>query len=410
MDLTLHDARLSAHPGERLDIAVANGQIAAIGPDLPRGAEAIDLDGRLVVPGFCESHIHLDKACILERCGGAGSVPEAIAATSRAKSAFTEADVAARAGQALAKCVSHGTMRMRTHVEVDPGIGLVGLSGVKAALAEWAWALDAEICVFPQEGMTDNPGTETLMRAALDEGASVIGACPYADADPAAHIARIFQMAREFDADIDMHLDFGDGLAGMTIDQVIRETEAARWGGRVTVGHATRWAALDAHGARTLGKKLADAGIAVTALPATDLFLMRRGHDADLDPPRGLAPMKALAQEGVRCALSTNNMLNPFTPFGDGSAIRMANLYANIAQIGTPEGLAACLDMICEDAARIMRIEGHSVSVGARADMVVLDAPDAATAVATLASPVMGFRSGRQSFTRAAPVLYPPQR
>jgi len=408
MDLTLHDIRLAAHSGERLDLAVAGGRIAAIGPDLPRGTVAQDLGGRLLVPGFCEAHVHLDKACILERCAGADGIPGAIAETARVKAAFTEADVAARAGRALAKCVSHGTMRMRTHVEVDPRIGLRGFEGVKAALADWSWALDAEICVFPQEGMTNEPGTEALMRAALADGAAVVGACPYADTDPEGQIARVFALAREFDADIDMHLDFGAGAEVMTIDRVIRETEAAGWGGRVTVGHATRWAALDAGGIGALGRRLAEAGVAVTALPATDLFLMHRGHARDMDPPRGLAPLTALAAEGVRCAISTNNILNPFTPFGDGSAMRMANLHANIAQIGTPGGMAACLDMICEGAARILRAEGHRLAVGARADMVALDAPDPATAVAELAPALMGWRAGRRSFTRPAPALHPP--
>lgn len=408
MELTLHDIRLAAHPGARLDLGVAGGRIAAIAPDLPRGAQAHDLGGRLVAPGFVETHVHLDKACILDRCASVDSIPGAIAETARLKAGFTAEDVAARAGRALGKCVSHGTMRMRTHVEVDPRIGLAGFEGVRAALAEWAWALDAEICVFPQEGMTDQPGVEALMRAALDDGASVVGACPYADADPQAQIARVFAIARDFDADIDMHLDFGDGREGMTIDRVIRETEAAGWGGRVTVGHATRWAALDAQATRALGRRLAEAGIAVTALPATDLFLTHRAHAADMDRPRGLAPLAALAGEGVRCSLSTNNMLNPFTPYGDGSAIRMANLYANIAQIGAPEGMAACLDMICEGAARILRAEDHRVAVGAPANLVVLDAPDAATAVAELAAPLMGWRAGRRSFTRPAPILHAP--
>ena len=67
-------------------------------------------------------------------------------------------------------------------------------------------------------------------------------------------------------------------------------------------------------------------------LPATDLFLMGRGHEADI--PRGVAPAGLLREHGVVCSLATNNVLNPFTPFGDCSLIRMANLYANVAQLG----------------------------------------------------------------------------
>ncbi len=42
---------------------------------------------------------------------------------------------------------------MRTHLEVDPVVGLRGLEGVQPFVTEYAWAIDLEICVFPQEGL-----------------------------------------------------------------------------------------------------------------------------------------------------------------------------------------------------------------------------------------------------------------
>ena len=50
---------------------------------------------------------------------------------------------------------------------------------------------------------------------------------------------------------------------------------------------------------------------------------------------RGVVPAHKLLHRGVNCSLSTNNVLNPFTPFGDCSLVRMANIYANICQVGT---------------------------------------------------------------------------
>jgi cytosine/creatinine deaminase len=89
-----------------------------------------------------------------------------------------------------------------------------------------------------------------------------------------------------------------------------------------------------------LAHRLADAGVAVTVLPATELFLMGRACDHNV--PRGVTHAHKLAERGVTCSLATNNVLNPFTPFGDCSLVRMANLYANIAQAGTAQDLAAC--------------------------------------------------------------------
>ena len=73
---------------------------------------------------------------------------------------------------------------MRTHLEVDPGVGLRGLEGVLPLIKQYAWAIDLQICVFPQEGLLNNPGTDELMVEALDRGCRAVGGAPYTDCDP----------------------------------------------------------------------------------------------------------------------------------------------------------------------------------------------------------------------------------
>ena len=94
------------------------------------------------------------------------------------------------------------------------------------------------------------------------------------------------------------------------------------------------------------------------------------GHGVARDTPRGVARADRLVQEGVACSLATNNVLNPFTPFGDGSLLRMANLYANIAQLGRPEDLSRCLDMITGSAAKVMNLKDYGVAEGDPAGLV----------------------------------------
>ena len=101
-------------------------------------------------------------------------------------------------------------------------------------------------------------------------------------------------------------------------------------------------------------------------------------------------------------------MLNPFTPFGDCSLMRMANLYANVAQIGRPGDLQACLDMVTTLPARLMNAADYGIKVGHPADLVVLDSRDPAMAVAELAQPLLGYKGGRRSFTRSAATIHQP--
>ncbi len=407
LDLVLRQGRLAGGGEALVDIAVAGGRIAEIAGAVAADAPEERLDGRLVIAGLVETHIHLDKAHILDRCDcPQGTLAEAIASVAAAKRAFSEEDIYARAQRTLEKAIVQGTTRMRTHLEVDPRVGLRGFHALRRLARDYAWAIDLELCAFPQEGLTNDPGAEELLVEACAQGADVIGGCPYTDSDPAAQIARIFAIARQFDLDIDFHLDFDLDPSWMHLDEVCRQTDAQRWGGRVAIGHATKLSAVEPLRLDAIGRRLADAGVAVTVLPATDLFLMGRGRDHHV--PRGVAPAHRLMAHGVTCSLATNNVLNPFTPFGDCSLMRMANLYANVAQLGSAAELRACFDMVTSLPARLMNASDYGVAVGHPADLVVLDSRDPAAAVAELAPPLLGWKRGRRSFTRAAAMLHKP--
>ncbi len=408
MDLTLRNARIAGREQDgNLDVGIENGRIAVIGADLPVEGFSRDLQGRLLAPGFVETHIHLDKSRILDRCrADSGDLSEAIAEVARAKQGFSPEDVHARGAATLERAILNGTTHMRTHLEVDPGIGLRGFEGIFPLVREYAWAIDLEICIFPQEGLLNNPGTDELMMQALGSGGRVVGAAPYTDSDPHGQIDRVFEMARHFDIDIDMHLDFGADASALDLDYVCEVTEKFRYGGRVAIGHVTKLSAADPARVALAAKRMADSGVALTVLPSTDLYLMGRGTDHSA--MRGVTQAHKLLHAGVNCSLSTNNVLNPFTPFGDVSLIRMANLYANIAHVGARADVCECFEMISSRSARLLRLADYGVHEGAAADLVVLDASDRASAIAELAIPLMGFKRGRQTFERQPPTLLRP--
>jgi len=406
LDLIFRNAllRSSAIP---VDIGVKGGRIAAIGPGLACEAVEVNVAGRLALPGFVDTHIHLDKACLLERCGHIhGTLGDAIRAVSAMKRDFSTDDVYARGAKVLERAIVHGTTRMRTHVEIDPRIGLRSFEAVKALKRDYAWAIDLALCVFPQEGLTNDPGADELLVQALRDGADAIGGCPYTDTDPIAHLARIFDLAREFDLDVDLHLDFDLDPSWSHLDEVVRQTEQRNYGGRVAIGHVTKLSALPPERMKAATAQLAKAGVAVTVLPATDLYLM--GRDATHNKPRGLTLAHKLAGDGIVCSVATNNLLNPFTPFGDASLLRMANFYANVAHASVGD-FDTCLDLVTELPARLMNLKDYGIAVGKPADLVVLDIKDSRFAVAELPDILMGFKNGRQTFERSpARLLSPP--
>jgi cytosine/creatinine deaminase len=407
IDYVIRNARLAGATDITTDIGFEKGRIAALEPNLVCDAPSYDAEGCLCCAGLIETHIHLDKSRIIDRCmpeteRGANAVKRVAAA----KKTFTVEDVHARARETLENCIAHGATRMRTHVEVDPGVGMRGFEGVQALVDEYKWAIDIELCVFPQEGLTDNPGTEELMVDGLRRGAKVIGAAPGYDSDRAGQIRRVFELAREYDVDIDMHLDFGNTPDDLDATLVCDLTDQYKFGGRVAIGHATKLSTLDPAGQKRIAKRLADAGVAVTILPATDLFLM--GRDQTYNVRRGLVDANLFVEHGCNCSISTNNILNPFTPFGDCSLLRMANLHANVLQVSHAERIAETFAMLTTRSARLMNLKDYGIAIGNPADVVVIDAQSPKQAVAEIRPPLAAFKRGRRTVTRHRVELHRP--
>ena len=408
MDLIVRNALISDRLADGpLDIGIAGGKIAAVGRGLAAEVPTYDARARLACPGLIESHIHIDKSRIVDRC-----TPQERATLSPVKGvtplkpAMTVEDVYARAAKTVEQCILHGTTRMRTQVEVDPGIGMRGFEAVQALVADYKWAIDIEISVFPQEGLSNYPGTDELVVEGLRRGAKLVGGAPRYDTDEAAHIERIFELAREFDVDIDIHLDVGPSAESMNVHQVRELTERYKRGGRVVVGHMAKLSLLPPDRLAALARQLADAGIAVTVLPATDLFLMGRNRDHSV--PRGVADANFLLAHGVNCSLSSNNILNPATPYGDCSLIRMANLYANILQVDRPAEINECFRMLTDRSARLLNLKDYGFAVGNPADIVILDAQSPQQALAEISRPVAAFKNGRQTVLWHPPELLRP--
>ena len=407
MDLIVRNARLPEASETLVDIGVQAGRIVAIQPGLQATGPEYDAGGRLVCGGLVETHIHLDKSCIIDRCAPeSGRNANAVPRVAAVKPGFTVEDVYQRASRTLEKCLTHGATRMRTHLELDAGVEMRSFEAIEQLRRDYTWAIDIEICVFPQEGLTNNPRSDQLLVEALRRGARVIGAAPNYDPDHAGQIHRVFALAREFGVDVDMHLDSGNSPDAMDIHLVCELTELHGMGGRVAVGHGSKYSTMKPDDVTALARRMADAGVALTVLPATDLFMT--GRDRTWSIIRGVADVNFFVEHGVNCSLSTNNVLNPFTPFGDGSLLRMANLQANVCQVGAPVRLRECFAMLTERSARLMNLPDYGVREGNPADIVVLDATTPEQAVAEITPPLAVWKRGRRTVTRERAELHRP--
>jgi cytosine/creatinine deaminase len=411
MDLIIRNALLAdAAPGSPLvDIGIEGGVIRAIAPALSASGPSHDARGKLVSPGLIESHFHLDKAMIVDRVPIQPDrmVRDHMQRTASIKHTFTAEDIYARAKATLEQCLLHGVTHMRTQVEVDPNVGLLGFEAIEQLKRDYAWAIDVQPCVFLQEGWSGVAGADDNLVSCLERGAPVVGGAPRYDRDGPAQIRRVFELAQRYNVDVDFHLDGGHDVSNLNYRQVCDATDSLGWQGRVAFGHGSAYSCLPVREQIAVAQRLAASGVSLAVLPATDLY--NGGRHQEHSVMRATTDGNTLIEHGANSTISTNNVLNPFTPYGDCSLTRIANLYANITQRYGPHDLGVCFEMITTRAAQVMRLPDYGIGVGKAADLVIWDEVRTGDVIAKCALPLAGFKRGRRLFQRELPALERPR-
>jgi cytosine deaminase len=398
MDLIVRAARLRHRDG-LADIGMENGRIVAIEPRLLGAArDEIEAVGRLTTPAFVEPHIHLDKALTAARAreNTTNVFEESIAIMREVKRAYTVEDVAERATRVIHALVAYGVTFVRSYVDVDTVTGLTALAGVVEARERCRALALVEIIAFPQEGILCDPGTDELMARALEQGADVVGGMPHAElleAESNRHTDLVFDLARRFDRDIQMHVDETDDPGARTLHYYAVKAIRQGWSGRVSADHVTALAAYDdTYAARVIGL-VARAGMSVVTLPTK----LMRGGIRDRQPRRrGITRVQELLDAGVNVAYGQDVIQDGFLPvFGTGDPLQTGFLLAFAAQFHTRRAVDTLYDMATVNGARLMRLSDYGVEVGRRADLVVIDAPSVHEAYRLHAARVAVIHDGR---------------
>ncbi|MCL5773368.1 MAG: amidohydrolase family protein [Firmicutes bacterium] len=400
MDLIVRNAKLRGSK-KTVDIGVAGEKIAKIAPKIQeKGKKEIDAGGKLVAPTFIDPHVHLDKVLISEvvRENKSGTLTEAIEIIWNKKKKYTIEDIMERAGRVIQWAVSHGTTFLRTHVDVDGIGGLKPLEGLLEVRKAYKDLVDIQIVAFPQEGIIQNAPTEKLMRKAMEMGADVVGGMPYNEMtydDSKKHIQYAFRLAKEFDANIDMHVDETDDPGARTL-QYLAAT-AIREGykeGRVTAGHTCALAAYDDSYAAKVINLIKQAEMNMITNPATNLMLQGR---RDKQPVRrGITRVKELVDAGVNVCYGQDCLKDTFYPtFGQADMLEVGLITAHAAQFSMPAEIEILFDMPTVNAAKVLRLKDYGIAAGNTASFNVIDAETVQEAFRTQADRLYVIKRGK---------------
>jgi cytosine deaminase len=393
-DLLIKNATTRAVPQKPQDIAVKNGCVAAIGPNLDGdSAQTIDAGGRLVTESFVNGHLHLckvftlammgDEAMGAYSSGSMGAAMTAIELAAEVKAQYDEGWILENARRAAQLANRFGNTHIRAFADTDTKAKLEGVKALLKAREEFRGRVDIQVVAFPQDGVVRDPGAEDYVREAMELGADIVGGIPwieYTDADSQEHIDRMFALALEFDRDVSMLIDDAGDPGLRTLEMLAVKTIEVGWEGRVTAQHARAMSLYPEPYYRKVRALLQRAKIGVVSDPQTGPLYAR---------------VRDLYENGVRIALGQDDIEDAYYSFGRNNMLEVAFLAAHLMWMTTRQDMEILYDLITTNAAEALGIRDFGLAVGNVADLVVLDARTVWEAIKNHEAPLYVIKDGR---------------
>ena len=391
-DATLPDGRSG------VDILCADGRIANLAPRISATAErTIDAAGLLVSPPFVDAHFHMDSTLTygMPRVNASGTLLEGIALWGELKPTLRQEAIVERA---LAYCdwaVGRGLLAIRSHVDTsDPRLLAVeALLHVRERVRPW---LDLQLVAFPQDGLLRSPGALHNLKRALSMGVDVVGGIPHFErtmADGAESVRVLCELAADLGKRVDMHCDETDDPMSRHVETLAHQTQRLGMQGRVAGSHLTSMHSMDNYYVSKLLPLIREAGLAAIANPLINITLQGR-HDT-YPKRRGMTRVPELLAAGIPVAFGHDCVMDPWYPLGSADMLEVAAMGLHVAQMTGRDAMRACFDAVTTTPAAILGLEGYGIALGARADLVLLQARDPVEAIRLRAARLAVVRAGK---------------
>ncbi len=321
-----------------------------------------DAQGLLYLPTLADMHVHLDKHFLGEPWRPLQpfiTLPKQLK-FEKEMLASMQSSLGERASIMTELMLKQGTTKIRTHVDVDPDIGLKHLEAVVQLREQLKDVIEIEIVAFPQQGLIRS-NSMGVMKDALRNGADFVGGVDPAGLDRKieSSLDAMFELSTEFDAGVDLHLHDPGHLGLYTIDLFADYTVQAQKRGRTAVSHAYCLGMLsdDEINQTLLGLKEANVSI-ISSVP--------------IDRPTPRAQL--LLDSGVKFLIGNDNIRDAWSPFGNGDLLQRGSRLAEKSGWVTDKQLLRAYSFITESSL--------TPQIGEKADFMLVDAENLQHAMA----------------------------
>ena len=383
------------------DIRITDGRFAEIAPSLQphEGEEVVDFGGKLALPPFIESHVHLDT-CLTAgepKWNMSGTLFEGIETWSLRKETLSRQDVRDRVNRAVRLYAANGIQHIRTHVDVtDPK--LTAMEALIELREELKDVVNIQIVAFPQEGIESYPNGRQLMEDAVKMGADCVGAIPHFEFTREYSVSSLnfaMELAEKYDRLVDVHCDEIDDEASRGLETLAARALESGLKDRVTASHTTAMHSYNNAYVQRLMRLLKMSDINFVANPLVNTHLQGR---IDTYPKRrGITRVKELREAGINVSFGHDDIFDPWYPMGTGSMRDVVFMGLHVCQMMGYDEIRSSYNFISNNAARTLHLgDSYGIQVGRPASFIVLDAKDYYEALNTNAPVLASIRNGRK--------------
>ena len=329
---------------------------------------------KIVFPRFVETHSHFDKSFSWFNYPNLKSNYEnALSVNLEEHITRSSKKVTYRAEKSLNLAIKNGYRAIRTHIDTYNLQDQNTWSELIKLREKYLSLLSIQfVALAPIEFWSSEDG-ENLAKNLKKSGDLIGGVVvpPFNQAKIKNLLSNMILLASKYNLEIDLHIDESSQFPGAGIKLLLNTIKKLKCKVSVTCSHLSSISLLENKDLETLSEEIAENNIKVIALPLTNFWLLN--NNANITPiMRPVAPIKQLQNAFVDVSIGSDNVQDPWYPFGNFDPFYLMSLAIPMLQINPWDRLS--ISALLTAPSRLLNLNWDGIiKKGCPADFVIVE-------------------------------------
>ena len=329
----------------------------------------------ILFPRFVEAHSHIDKSFTWDKFPNLiSNYDGALSVNLEEHKTRTTKKVLERAEKSLNLAIQNGYRAIRSHIDTYQHQGNDVWTELFKLQNKYSSKLQLQfVALSPLEFWGTENGKKLAKQLSIQKG--ILGGVvvpPFNKRETSKLLSKMLLLADKYKLEIDLHIDESTTEPGAGVKVLLEVMDKLKIQVPITCSHLSSILFLKEHEILDLGKKLADKNIKVVALPLTNFWLLN--HKSKITTlKRPVAPIKQLQKSFVDISVGSDNVQDPWYPFGNFDPFYMMSCSIPMLQLNPWE--RKTLSSMFFAPSRLLNLKWDGlIKKGCPADFVILDA------------------------------------